>query len=104
MIDGINEHGHAKDVREKNELLALLVADLARPREEVDRGHPLRRGRLDFSDDGVQVRDHRRHDLPKAFVLLSARLATTISVALCSVNGCIVASLRGSATVPGVIE
>ena len=67
MIDGIDEHGHTKDVREKDELLALLVADLTRPREEVDRGHPLRRGGLDFSDDRVQVRDHRRHDLPKAF-------------------------------------
>ena len=73
MIDGINEHGHAKDVREKDELLTLLVADSARSREEVDRGHPLRRRRLDFSDYGVEVRDHRRHDLPKAFAPTSAQ-------------------------------
>jgi hypothetical protein len=63
MVDRINEHADAKHIGRENEFLALIAAHLAGAREPIDRRRPFRLGRLDLADEGVKMRDQRRHDL-----------------------------------------
>ena len=58
-----DEHAEADDVREQNELLALVVALLANGGEEVDACAPLLDGDVGLAGKVVQVANQRRHDL-----------------------------------------
>ncbi len=57
VIEGIDQHAHAHDVGEQNELLAFVVAFLADPGEEIDRRRPLGLGRLDVAHERMHVLD-----------------------------------------------
>jgi hypothetical protein len=76
VVEADDEHREAEDVRGEDELLALVVGDVAGAREEVDRGEPLLLGELDLAGEGVQVAHQALHHLAQARVrrVLEARL------------------------------
>ena len=66
VIDGLDQHGYAKDVGEQDELLPHVVTALAGGGEEGDRLLPFLPGQPGLLDDGVQMRDERCQHLPQA--------------------------------------
>jgi hypothetical protein len=68
VVDADDEHREAHDVRGQDELLALVVAHVARPREEVDGGEPLVLGQLDLARERVEMARERLHHLAQARV------------------------------------
>ena len=63
MVDGIDQHRDSQYVREQDKFLALVVAHLTRPGQELYPLHPLFRGELNLANKGVQVVDEAGHDL-----------------------------------------
>ncbi len=61
-----HQHRQAQHVGEQDELLALVVRDLAGGGQELDRRHPLLAGQLDLLGEGVQVLDGGGHQLGHA--------------------------------------
>jgi hypothetical protein len=68
VVDRLDQHRHAEDVGEQNELLPYVVALVPGRGEEGDRGVPFLLGQLDVLDEGVQVMDERPEHLPQAGV------------------------------------
>ena len=68
MIERINEHRQAERVGPEDELLALVVGDVAGRGQDGDRPLPLRRRQLDVLRERVQVPDERGHQLTQAWV------------------------------------
>ena len=62
----IDEHRQPEGVGGEDELLALVVGDVAGAREEVDGGEPLLLGELDLAGEGVQVAHEGLQDLAQA--------------------------------------
>ena len=63
VVQGVDQHADAHDVGEQDEFLPLVVALLADPGEEIDRGRPFGLGGLDFANEGVGVLDEGLHHL-----------------------------------------
>ena len=62
MVEADDEHRCAEDVGEQDELLPLLVGDVAGLGQEFDAGQPLVLGQPDVDDEGVQMADERVHE------------------------------------------
>ena len=63
VVHADDEHRQPERVGGEDELLALVVGDVAGAREEVDGGEPLLLGELDLAGEGVEMADERLHDL-----------------------------------------
>ena len=59
MIDHVDEHRDAQNIREQHVLLALPVALVSGARQKVDRIHPLGFGGFNFTDEVVHVSNER---------------------------------------------
>ena len=70
-----HQHRDAQDVGEQDELLALVVRDVAGPGEEVYPLEPLLLSEFHLADERVQVSDEALHDLsePLGFGVPEAR-------------------------------
>ena len=68
VIERIHEHRQAERVGPEDELLALVVGDVAGRGQDGDRPLPLRRRQLDVLRERVQVPDERGHQLTQAWV------------------------------------
>jgi hypothetical protein len=66
VVHAHDEHRQPEGVGGEDELLALVVGDVARAREEVDGGEPLVLGELDLAGEGMQVAYERLHELAQA--------------------------------------
>ena len=66
VVHAHHEHRQPEGVGGEDELLALVVGDVAGAREEVDGGEPLLLGELDLAGEGVQVAHQRLQDLAQA--------------------------------------
>src|SRR3954466_3065746 len=66
MIDRVDQHRHAERIREKDELLALVVAHLPGAGQKFDPLHPLLEARLDLPDERMKMTHERIADLPYA--------------------------------------
>jgi hypothetical protein len=67
-----DEHREPEHVGGEDELLALLVADLAGPVEPLDSGHPLGLGQPDLTGEVVEVLHQRLEQLAAALVVRGA--------------------------------
>jgi hypothetical protein len=74
VVDGVDEHRHAKRVRQQDILLPPVVARLPGTGEKLDGGHPLVRRRLHFADELMQVPHERLHHGPQPSVLAVRQL------------------------------
>ena len=62
IVDRVNQHRNAQNVREQDKLLAVVGTHLAGTREEVDGLPPFTLRQLRLPDDRVQMtNDDRRH-------------------------------------------
>jgi hypothetical protein len=68
MIDAVDQHADADDVGRQDEFLPLVVRHFSRARQPFDRRHPFLLGRLDIADEGMQMLDHRLHDLAESWI------------------------------------
>ncbi|MGY3129532.1 hypothetical protein ACVWZM_000214 [Bradyrhizobium sp. USDA 4501] len=66
MIEHVDQHLDAEDVGDQDELVALLVRDVAGAAQEFACGEPLGEGQVDLLAEVVHVADQARHDLPVA--------------------------------------
>jgi len=69
VLERVDQHRDPERVGPEDELLAVLVGDLARGRERGDRGAPLVLAQPDLGHEGVQMADERLHDLAQAGVV-----------------------------------
>ena len=72
VADRLGQHRQAEHVGQEDELLAVVVALLPGPGEEVDRLLPLGDRQLDLAGERVQVLHERGQDLPQPRVGLRA--------------------------------
>ena len=61
MIDGIDQHRYSTDVGEQDEFLALLVAHVTRPGQELDPQCPFFLGEFDLTNESMKVGDEAGH-------------------------------------------
>src|SRR3954466_8886582 len=66
MIDRVDQHRHAERIREKDELLALVVAHLPGAGQKFDPLHPLLQARPYLPDARMKMTHERIADLPHA--------------------------------------
>ena len=69
MVDLVHKGAEAHTVAEEDELVLVLRALLAHPREELDGGSPLRVRQLRLARERVQVRDEPGDELERAGVV-----------------------------------
>jgi hypothetical protein len=69
IVDRVDQHRHAQNVGEQDELLPPIVAHVSRPGQELDRFKPFVLRRLDFLDGLVQLARNDGHRVFEAFVL-----------------------------------
>ena len=69
VVDGVDKHRHAQDIRQQDEFLPPVVAHVSGRRQKLDRLEPFFLGRLDFLGGFMEVADDDIHDLPEALVL-----------------------------------
>jgi hypothetical protein len=97
-----NQHRDAQDVREQDKLLALVVCDVAGPREQVYPLEPLLLSEFHLADERVQVPDEALHDLPESLRLgvSEARehcpCEILVSKVVFSTGGCILSLIHSS--------
>src|SRR6266404_7956040 len=79
IVDRVNEHGDAQNVREQDKLLAAFGTHLARTGEKVDGLPPLALRYLRFPDDRMQMADDDLHDLLQSGVLRVAHAVNDVA-------------------------
>jgi hypothetical protein len=62
VVEPDDEHREPEHVREQDELLPLVVGDVAGARQEVDPREPLLLGQADLGGERVQVADEAVRD------------------------------------------
>src|SRR3546814_3804778 len=68
VVDRVDEHADAEDIRQQNIFLPLVVADLSRAGQIIDRIIPFLDRRSDLLYIGVQVPGEARQELLKPWV------------------------------------
>ena len=63
MIDSIDQHCDPCNIREQDKLLALIVAHVTGPGQELDTLRPFFLGEFDLANKSMEVRDETGHHL-----------------------------------------
>ena len=79
IVDRVDQHRNAQNVREQDQFLAAFGTHLAGTRKEVDGLPPLALRDLRFPDDRMQMADDDLHDRPQSNALRIAHAVNDVA-------------------------